>query len=82
MSDDIIFHICPICFKVCETEMECHAHMTVECNAGKAGSDFRKPLTDQYGHLVSRAPRWYLEAMKRIPAWTPLKRRLFNLEEK
>lgn len=57
------FFICPICFQVCETEKECHRHQMVKCEAGRPGDERRKPIRDQHGHLVSRAPRWYLEAV-------------------
>jgi hypothetical protein len=64
-SEQTIF-ICPTCFRVCETESECHAHRMVECDPGQPGDERRKPVTDQFGQYVSRAPRWYLEAM----GWT------------
>lgn len=63
MEDETIFYICPICFQVCEDEKECHAHRMVECNPGEYGDDRRKPVSDRFGQLVSRAPRWYLEAV-------------------
>lgn len=65
MDQDEILYICPICFRVCETEDECHEHVMVKCETGQPGDEKRKPLEDQYGKLVSRAPRWYLEALQR-----------------
>jgi hypothetical protein len=35
----------------------------VECDAGEPGGERSKPVHDRYGNLVSRAPRWYLEAV-------------------
>ncbi len=66
METQSMFYICPVCFTVCESEQECHAHRMVECNPGDFGDDRRKPVEDQYGQYVSRAPRWYLEAVGRL----------------
>jgi hypothetical protein len=57
------FYICPICFRVCETDEECHEHRMIECRPGELGEERRKPVADRFGNLVSRAPRWYLEAI-------------------
>ena len=73
MEGNKTFFICPVCFRVCESEQECHQHRTVACNAKEEGAACRRPLQDRFGQFVSRAPRWYLEAQGRIPAWTPLK---------
>jgi hypothetical protein len=63
MDADNAFFICPFCFQVCESERECHAHRMVECKPGKPGDERRKPIYDRDGNLVTRAPRWYLEAV-------------------
>ena len=64
MTIENTFYICPKCFRVCEDEEKCHQHMRmIECEIGDFGDDRRKPITDQFGHFVSRAPRWYLEAV-------------------
>ena len=60
------FYICPICFRVCETESECHEHIMVKCETGHPGDQRRKPVSDRFGKLVSRAPRWYLEAVNKL----------------
>jgi hypothetical protein len=73
---DTVLYICPVCFRVCETERECHQHRTRECHPGHPGDETRKPVMDQYGHYVSRAPRWFLEAQGIIPAWTPVERKV------
>ncbi len=59
-------YICPICFKVCDTEQECHAHQMVKCDVGEPGDERRKPIVDRFGKYVSRAPRWYIEAVSWI----------------
>jgi hypothetical protein len=71
MAETTRLYICPICFRARSSPIRCHAHECIECEIGPEGSGARKPLTDQFGQYVSRAPRWYLEAMGRIPAWTP-----------
>ena len=63
MSSDTDFFICPTCFRVCETEMECHQHQMVACHTGEFGDKRRRPVKDLNGKLVSRAPRWYMEAV-------------------
>lgn len=42
----------------------------VRCYAGKPGSFRRKPLSDRFGHYVSRAPFWFIEATGQHPTWT------------
>ena len=65
MANDQVFYICPICFRVRETEAECHEHLMVLCETGHPGDERRKPVSDQFGNFVSRAPRWYLEAVSK-----------------
>ncbi len=61
------FYICPVCFTVCDSEQECHAHRMIACEPGQPGSPRRKPVEDRFGALVSRAPRWFLEARGALP---------------
>ena len=63
MNKDEIIYICPKCFQVCDSEIECHQHLMVRCIPGEPGDERRKPINDNYGQFVSRAPRWYLEAV-------------------
>ena len=65
MSEKVMY-ICPVCFRVCETEEQCHQHKMIECQVGNPGEDLRKPVTDRFGQYVSRAPRWFLKAIGRI----------------
>ena len=60
-----VFYLCPICFRVCESEAECHDHVMILCDTGQIGDERRKPIEDRDGKLVSRAPRWYLEAVRK-----------------
>jgi hypothetical protein len=67
--EPIVFFICPICFLVFETEQErlehrlATGHPVFACKPGKQGDERRKPVNNSYGQYVSRAPRWYLEAL-------------------
>ena len=63
MSEDRTFYICPVCFQVCDSERLCHQHQTLLCEPGPPGDERRKPVRGQFGGYVSRAPRWYLEAV-------------------
>ena len=65
MDQEQVFYICPKCFRVCETESECHEHLMVICETGHPGDEKRKPVIDSDGRLVSRAQLWYLEALSR-----------------
>ena len=66
MDKEQSFYICPVCFQVCDSEKECHAHRMVACEVGELGDERRKPVSDRFGNYVSRAPRWYLEAVGRV----------------
>jgi len=67
MSTDIVLYICPKCFRVCDDEEQCFQHkLMLECSPGKYGDERRRPVQDQFGNYVSRAPRWYLEASGKI----------------
>ncbi|MFL7892700.1 MAG: hypothetical protein AB8I56_11610 [Anaerolineales bacterium] len=37
----------------------------ISCETGNPGDEIRKPVTDAFGRLASRAPRWYLDALNR-----------------
>ena len=65
MDQREVFYLCPICFRVCESEAECHEHVMILCDIGHPGDERRKPIEDHDGNLVSRAPRWYLEAVRK-----------------
>jgi hypothetical protein len=66
MDQPEFIYLCPICFRVCESEAECHEHQMVICVPGHPGDERRKPVSDQFGNFVSRAPRWYLEALSQV----------------
>lgn len=72
MEPKEIFYMCPVCFEVSKEPRRHHGREMVSCCAGEPGSYLRKPMTDENGQMVSRAPVWYMEAMGWIPDWTPL----------
>lgn len=59
----VTIYICPTCFETSARKEKSHLHPMLLCNIGELGDECRKPVKDQYGRLVSRAPRWYLEAL-------------------
>ena len=63
-----VIYLCPICFAVSLSDDERHAHQMVCCDTGEPGDDRRRPLSDDRGHLTTRTPRWFLEALGRLPA--------------
>jgi hypothetical protein len=63
--------ICLYCFQVCEDPDGCHASPVLECKPGQPGSLRRKPVMDRSGRILSRAPRWFLEATGWINALAP-----------
>ena len=65
MDQKLVIYVCPICFRVSDHEEECHEHKMVLCETGFPGDERRKPVIDQFGNLVSRAPRWYLDALNK-----------------
>ncbi len=65
MTETPVFYICPMCFRVSETQETCHDRPMLACDAGSAGDERRKPLMDNAGQIVSRAPRWFIEACEK-----------------
>jgi len=64
-AQGVSFYICADCFRFSETQDVCHGGLMMPCFAGEPGSLRRKPVWDERGRMVSRAPRWYLEAVGR-----------------
>ncbi len=59
-----VYYICPKCFDITTTPPDRLGHegKLIECDPGEMGDARRKPPFDEYGHVMTRAPRWYLEA--------------------
>ncbi|MDX1413196.1 MAG: hypothetical protein R3293_03345 [Candidatus Promineifilaceae bacterium] len=59
------FYLCPVCFSASRQRLECHDQLMIPCNANKLGDC--KPLMDEAGNFSSRAPRWFIVSLNRIP---------------
>lgn len=64
MPDSALFYICPTCFTASKEDCFCHGHQMAECPRLDATDDRRKPPVDSRGHLRSRAPIWFLQAVQ------------------
>lgn len=64
MSRNMIFFLCPKCFTLREGDSEPHHHGMIRVDASKLTEEQRKPLFDEEGKLVSRAPKWFLKALE------------------
>ena len=63
MNTPLIFYLCPHCFYASETPDNGHEHVLLRVDPGLPGDEMRKPVTDQTGHILSAAPRWFHEAL-------------------
>ncbi len=57
-----MIYICRVCHAVDQRPMTCHPGRSVRCNIGDFGDERSRPLFDKQGHLVTRAPKWWVEA--------------------
>ena len=55
-----IVYMCEVCLRSSPAAELCHGRMMIECNAGCAGDDCTQPVTDSVGHLLTRAPKWWV----------------------
>jgi hypothetical protein len=55
-------YICRVCHRVGQSPLNCHPGNSVLCDAGEPGDERSKPLFDEHGHLVTRAPKWWVDA--------------------
>jgi hypothetical protein len=58
------YYLCSICFLASETQVECHGHWMIRCDALDAGDERRRPEMGPRGRLKTRAPRWFTEALR------------------
>ena len=63
MNASSIFYLCPTCFYASELPDDHHQHTLLRVDPGLPGDERRKPITDQNGHILSPAPRWFHEAI-------------------
>jgi hypothetical protein len=59
------FYICPVCFEVSEKAGDHHGRPMIYCRELPLGSQELQPIISQGGDLKSRAPRWFLDAVRR-----------------
>ncbi len=55
-------YICRVCHRVGQRALTCHPRASVKCNAGAPGDERSMPLFDAQGRIVTRAPKWWVEA--------------------
>ncbi len=55
-------YICRICHRVGQNPLNCHPGNSIQCDVGDPGDERSKPLFDEHGHLVTRAPKWWVDA--------------------
>ena len=55
-----IVYMCEVCLRSSPAAELCHGRMMIECDAGCAGDDCTQPITDSVGHLLTRAPKWWV----------------------
>ena len=63
MNTSLIFYLCPTCFYASQTPDVGHEHALLRVDPGLPGDERRKPVSDQSGHILSPAPRWFHEAI-------------------
>lgn len=68
MPDIQAFYICPTCFEASETEKMCHGQLMIHCTPDRLSGEKCKPVVGSDGRPLSRAPRWFLEAVGRRAA--------------
>jgi hypothetical protein len=63
MNASVVFYLCPNCFYASESPDDGHEHVLLRMDPGPPGDERRQPVTDQHGHILSPAPRWFHEAV-------------------
>jgi hypothetical protein len=63
-----VVYVCEVCFAVSATPLVHHDRPMIECDAGCPGDDCTKPITDEAGHLLTRAPKWWVHRHRRAGA--------------
>jgi hypothetical protein len=56
-------YLCIRCFEPSSSPGSCPrcGRALIQCRPGDPDDPCRRPLIDQYGQVLTRAPRWYLE---------------------
>ena len=60
-----IYYICPKCLDMTQAPPDHKGHegRLIAVSPGPWDDERRKPPLDAHGHVMTRAPRWYLEAI-------------------
>lgn len=58
------FYICPVCFDISETAGSHHERPMIHCKDVPVGDKMLRPEFCEDGDLKSRAPRWFLQAVR------------------
>ncbi len=61
-----IVYMCEVCLRSSSVGEQCHGRSMIECDAGCEGDDCTQPVMDEVGHLLSRAPKWWVFRRERI----------------
>ena len=71
MAQHRVFYKCEICLREALTLEECHGHQMVEVDAGAEGDAITQPVTDDAGHILSHAPKWWVYRRQAITKGLP-----------
>ncbi len=55
-------YVCAKCLKVSPVADTCHGELMAECDCGSPGDERSRPIMTAEGRLVTRAPRWWVDA--------------------
>ncbi len=65
MNSEVDFYICPICFMTAGGPRSHHRRQMVHYTPLPPGHNLLKPPADDDGRLETRAPRWFLDSIRR-----------------
>ncbi len=57
-----VVYICRTCHRVGQRVMTCHPGKSVKCDTGNPGDERSMPLFDTHGHIMTRAPKWWVDS--------------------
>lgn len=62
-----IFYKCETCLREALIPEVCHEQPMIQVDAGCEGDDCTQPVSDEAGHLLSHAPRWWVYRRRARP---------------
>ena len=54
-------YVCPVCHCVSARRKRHHNRVMVACDTGAPGDENSQPVFDMHGHLLTRAPKWWVD---------------------